>query len=453
MAIEDRIQDWKRRSETRGYVIGEGAPGHSADGAAAADDLAPLPADEAARLAGRILAQMLQALSGAPQATSAARRRVYADVQAQLTRDYAALPAEDRDFCVRTIRTIVRLLEADIRAGFDVFAPGYEPAGLEPARRQQLRALDQRRRQRAREQARAARREATRRDEPLAVQLPPVEAHDLAILRQGLQRLRLDREDRQPDLRRSPFAVMSALVVLQLHLIRGESRLALIWALLGPAVLLSLISMLYFLTGTHFILGMDVPTFSFLGATTWIMFRQIVFRTSTGYVSARGLLNLNGVSPLAVGLSQSIVYLMIYLVVYAILLSVGHGLDLITLPARWAQSVFYVVMMGVAGAIMGVLFGVIAVPWRFFLRLAPVLERFLEVCSSVFFVSEQLPEQYRKYLLWSPFAHGMQLLRSAYFTGYTSQDASRVYFFVSLVFVAAIVLAAERLVRCDVQPA
>jgi ABC-type polysaccharide/polyol phosphate export permease len=70
----------------------------------------------------------------------------------------------------------------------------------------------------------------------------------------------------------------------------------------------------------------------------------------------------------------------------------------------------------------------------------------------VFFVSEQLPEQYRKYVLWSPFAHGMQLLRSAYFTSYASQDASRAYFLVALVFLAVVAAAAERLVRRDVQP-
>ena len=82
-----------------------------------------------------------------------------------------------------------------------------------------------------------------------------------------------------------------ALFVYQLHVMHGESRIALLWALVGPVVLLTLISSLYILMGTHYILGMDVQTFSLLGATTWIMFRQIVFRSSTAYVSARGLLN------------------------------------------------------------------------------------------------------------------------------------------------------------------
>ena len=81
-----------------------------------------------------------------------------------------------------------------------------------------------------------------------------------------------------------------ALFVYQLHVMHGESRIALLWALVGPVVLLTLISSLYILMGTHYILGMDVQTFSLLGATTWIMFRQIVFRSSTR-MSARGLLN------------------------------------------------------------------------------------------------------------------------------------------------------------------
>ena len=47
---------------------------------------------------------------------------------------------------------------------------------------------------------------------------------------------------------------------------------------------------------------------------------------------------------------------------------------------------------------------------------------------GVFFVSEQLPEHLRPWMLWLPFAHGMQLLRSAYFDAYASQDASLGYF-------------------------
>jgi ABC-type polysaccharide/polyol phosphate export permease len=243
-----------------------------------------------------------------------------------------------------------------------------------------------------------------------------------------------------------------ALFVYQLQVMHGESRVALPWALVGPVVLLTLISSLYFLMGTHYILGMDVPTFSMLGATTWIMFRQIIFRSSTSYVSARALLNLEGVTPLMCALVQGLIYLAVYALVFCVLITGGNALDLITLPQSWPGFLLYVVLMGIGGSAMGVLFGSLATGWHFFLRLAPVIERFLQIFSSVFFVSEQLPEQLRPWMLWSPFAHGMQLLRSAYFENYRSTDASLAYFLTALVFLGVVSLAAERLARSHVQP-
>ena len=85
-------------------------------------------------------------------------------------------------------------------------------------------------------------------------------------------------------------------------------------------------------------------------------------------------------------------------------------------------------------------------------KIAPIIERFLQIFAAVFFVSEQFPEQLRPWLLWSPLAHGMQLLRSAYFQAYESHDASLGYFLTSLVFMMVIALVAERLARPNVQP-
>ncbi|WP_232316860.1 ABC transporter permease [Candidatus Burkholderia verschuerenii] len=251
--------------------------------------------------------------------------------------------------------------------------------------------------------------------------------------------------------RSNPDAVLP-LLILQLHMIQGESRFALLWTLVGPVVLLTLISSLYFLMGTHFVLGMDVPTFSLLGATTWIMFRQIIFRSSTSYISARGLLNLRGVTPLLCALVQSILYVTIYLAVFGILIGAGHYAGIISLPASWPAFMCMVATMGVAGAAIGLVFGAIATVWRFFLRLGTALERMLEIFSSVFFVSEQLPEQYRGYFLWPPFAHGMQLLRSVYFDSYHSSDASLTYYVLSLVVLVSIALGVERFARSNVQP-
>src|SRR5690606_16437282 len=151
---------------------------------------------------------------------------------------------------------------------------------------------------RKQDEAREARRHASRNDIALEIEVARDEAGDLALLR---DRLRALHEGHSPDMGRNVRPVgrtLMAMFIYQLRVIQGESRIALVWALVGPVVLLTLISSLYILMGTHYIMGMDVQTFALLGATSWIMFRQIAFRSSTAYVSARGLLNFQGVTPL-----------------------------------------------------------------------------------------------------------------------------------------------------------
>jgi ABC-type polysaccharide/polyol phosphate export permease len=134
------------------------------------------------------------------------------------------------------------------------------------------------------------------------------------------------------------------------------------------------------------------------------------------------------------------------------LIYVGNWFGAFSLPANWLGFWAWVAGMGVAGVAVGVLFGAAAVIWPYFLRFAPMIERALEIFSAVFFVSEQLPEQYRAYVLWSPFAHALQLLRSAYFTSYKSEDASPEYFVISLGILIVAAYAAQRAVRSRSQP-
>jgi len=445
MSNEDRIKGWRTRRKDSNYAVGSGV---------AAWRLDPARLFEAKAPPAVLFKPLLARLQGEPQDSVAARRAVYEAVQAELDAEIARGGIDETlaDFSRRRLRIIVRLLEQDIRAGVDVYAPDYMPARLVEEDERLAAAHERRVQRRRQDEAREARRRASRDDVALEIELSPDEAGDLAILRQRLQVLHEGHHPHHAGKGRPVGRTLLAMFVYQLRMMHGESRIALLWALVGPVVLLTLISSLYILMGTHYILGMDVQTFSLLGATTWIMFRQIVFRSSTAYVSARGLLNFQGVTPLMCALVQAFLYVSVYLGVFAVLISAGHALDLITLPKSWPGFMLYVVLMGGCGAAMGVLFGSIATFWHFYLRLAPVIERFLQIFSAVFFVSEQLPEQFRPWMLWLPFAHGMQLLRSAYFDAYQSQDASLGYFLSALVFLMVAALAAERLARPNVQP-
>ncbi len=445
MSNEDRIKGWRSRRKDSSYSVGSGVAAWRLDPAALFEAKAP-PAV--------LLKPLVARLQGEPHDSVAARRAVYEAVQAELDAEIARSAVDETlaDFSRRRLRVIVRLLEMDIRDGVEVFAPGYMPAKL-VAEDERLAAAHARRvERRKQDEAREARRHASRNDIALEVEVPQDEAGDLAILRNRLQGLHEGHDPSHSVKVRPVGRTLLAMFIYQLRVMHGESRIALVWALVGPVVLLTLISSLYILMGTHYIMGMDVQTFSLLGATTWIMFRQIAFRSSTAYVSARGLLNFQGVTPLMCALVQALIYVSVYLVVFLVLISAGHALELVTLPKSWSGFLLFVVLMGCFGAALGVLFGSIATFWHFFLRLAPIIERFLQIFAAVFFVSEQLPENLRPWMLWLPLAHGMQLLRSAYFEAYTSHDASLGYFLTSLVFLMVLALAAERLARPNVQP-
>jgi capsular polysaccharide transport system permease protein len=445
MSNEERIKGWRTRRQDRNYAVGSGVAAWRLDLAALFDAGSPPAA---------VLKRLVARLRGEKHDTVAARRAVYEAIQSDLEKAAEGSGFADTlaDLSRRRLRIILRLLEQDIRAGVDVFESGYMPSALAAEDERLCAAHERRARRRKLDEEQHARRHASRNDIALQIELPHDEAEDLAILRERLRVLHDGYRPRDVDGGRPRLRTLLPMLIYQLHVMHGESRFALPWAMVGPVVLLTLISSLYFLMGTHYILGMDVPTFSLLGATTWIMFRQIIFRSSTSYVSARGLLNFQGVTPLMCALVQALIYVSVYLVVFGVLIGAGSAFDLITLPESWAGFVSYVVLMAVGGAAVGVLFGAIATAWHFFLRLAPVIERCVEIFSAVFFVSEQLPEQLRPYMLWSPFAHGMQLLRSAYFNSYKSQDASLGYFLTSLVFLAVVSLAVERLARSNVQP-
>ncbi len=451
---EERIRRW------RAGRAGSGAPSVERD---PANDAAAL---EALRLHGeclvgdrlptgeQVLALLVSALAERPHRSVAERRAVFQALQSGLVRglEKASLPVENADFLEGQLRTTVKLVEQDIRAGRDVFVAGYVPTEFAALHTRLVEGRERRRRQRLASAARAARRTASRHDVPLPIALSAVETSDLRVLRDRLDVIHATAPLRRVAAPQSRAAIVLPLLLLQVRVVRAESRLALFWALMAPVVLLTLISSLYFLTGSHYILDMDVATFAMLGATTWIMFRQLIFRCSTSYVSSRALINLEAVTPLVAMLVQGVLYTLIYAGVFTVLIFAGYQIGWITLPESWSGFAFYVAMMACGGMAIGLIFGCIAVSWPFFLRFAPVLERALEIFSGVFFVSEQLPEQYRPYFLWSPFAHGMQLLRSAYFPGYKSADASPSYFLTSLVFLAAIGLIAERRMRSDVQP-
>jgi len=81
------------------------------------------------------LTVLLRALAGAPHETMGDRRRIYDSAQRYLLRFFDSqdppMDEDTREIEIRILRQTIRLLELDIRAGVDVWAPNYRPAELD----------------------------------------------------------------------------------------------------------------------------------------------------------------------------------------------------------------------------------------------------------------------------------------------------------------------------------
>lgn len=402
------------------------------------------------------LTMLLQRVLDLPENTPAARRKAYVAFEAELLANLTAqgLPEYDKEAECRQLRQTIRLLEKDIRSGVNIAADGYLPGGiLQTAviRYNSDIPVSQAFTGFGGDATDAAIAEAFRESGAYAggrhANISPLE-----LTRDRLKHALLYLGEPEPHELPGPIRMIRAILIYQFHLIAGESRVAILWMMIQPAVLLALIGTMYLLSGTQYVMNMDVPTFALLGGGTWIMCRQVIFRVSTQMAHHRILINLAPISPLMQGVVQGLFYLLIYLVSMILLIGIGRLLYITALPDHLLGVLAYIFGMWVFALSFGFIFGTVAIFWSYFLRLASVLERAMQLFSSVFFVSEQLPEEYKSWILWCPTAHGMQLLRASYFNSYASIDASPSYFWIAIAILTFGTFMLERIVRPYVQP-
>lgn len=370
----------------------------------------------------------------------ATRRELYSRLRTETTASLSEEqpPMDDDDIALhqRLMEHTIRLIEADIRRGIDISADGYRPAGLDKVRGD----LEVRRQQSL--------------DRLEARKAPPVFEMTYESIRHSerLSQL-LERSDdkslfAEPNVHWPPRLVVGrALLLRHFHETAATSRIALVWVVVEPVLLIGAIIVGYAFIGTRFILNMEVAPFAILGVASWGAMRVIAIRVGNAIVVRRDLYGLPPVVPLDVAISEGLYVFLIYTGVLilalgcAVLLGFGHGPDNILLTAA------FWITLGVNAMALGFVMGYAFYSWPYARRTMPVFFRALSIVSGLVFVSEQLPTEYRPYVLWNPVLHGLQLLRSSYFEGYRSDDASIWFYVVWLVFIVAVAMAIERVMR------
>lgn len=406
------------------------------------------PAEEIAR---QYLAVVLRAVAALPKSTARLRIEIYrrAERAQRLSIEAAAEPIEreEAEFHTLLFQKVCSLLEGDIRAGLDVFDPDYYPDQLDETARGLGEWRDLRL---ARKHALAAR-EARKARAGALDGVPPELQHSVRDLASACAHLDAARPQTNPLL--LGLARLRAQVILQAQLIAAQGRMAVLWLFIQPVAMLMVISVSYFVLQLRSIMNMDVPTFALLGATSWIMMRRVMAQTASSYRAGRSFINFPTIRPLSYAIAQGLIYLVTYALVLAAMIVFANVNGWSDGPHYSVMLCVYFVGLWMMSVCIGVFSARVATFWPFFLQLSAVLfGRALWIFSSVFYVTEQFPEAWKPFVLWCPTAHGMQLLRQAYFSGYVSTDASPRYFWGSVICFMIIAAVAVRVSATRVEP-
>jgi len=401
---------------------------------------------------GDYTARVIQAVLRLEVNDLKSRRDLYNLLRTEIGRELddsdPPLDPHEIDLNRRLLEFTIRCIEADLRRDYDIAGPDYEPDGLAQFRD----SLEERAGQIAVREQQVVAREAA-----ITARLSPVESFEdpEALLRLMSIIARVDEKSRfaDPTVRWPPRRVVwHALLLRRIHETAAASQIALLWVVIEPALLIGAIIIGYTLIGTSYILNMEVAAFAVLGVVTWGMLRVVSTRASNMMVVVTEMTGMPPVSPLDVCITEGLLDLLIYTGVLTLCLTAVVLLDLGQLPASFLFTGLAWLALWANGLGLAFLLAYWFRYWPYARRVIPVIFRGFSLISGLLFVSEQLPDDYRRYAVWNPLLHGLQLLRSAYFAGYKSEDASLLYFGTWTIGLVLVALMAERVMRPELEP-
>ncbi|MCI4662850.1 MAG: ABC transporter permease [Neomegalonema sp.] len=217
--------------------------------------------------------------------------------------------------------------------------------------------------------------------------------------------------------------VISTLFGWNLRKLGSQSAIAYLWLFLEPMAQIALVIAFQLFFERTTVLDMAIVPFAILGVGAWLIFRVVTMRLASGSPPDSQILLFPRVSALDGYIARAMVPLVLYGSGALVLLIIGARLGAVPPPEKPAMALGYLAAIWLTALGLGLITAGLENRFPAIKRVMPVFMRPLFFITGVMFVTEQLPHFIAEYLLWNPFLHQFQLLRSAYFAGYETQDA------------------------------
>jgi capsular polysaccharide transport system permease protein len=243
--------------------------------------------------------------------------------------------------------------------------------------------------------------------------------------------------------------VIGALILRETQTRFGRQHLGYIWALLGPIILISLLSVLFSIRGRYHPPGMTLVLFLVTGIVPFYLFRQTLSRGSRALRSNMALLAYPQVQIMDIALARFLLEFVTYFAVFSIIV---FGVFLMEIEPVRIQSPLVVlagiVLIGSFGFALSLIFGSLSplIP-----DIEPIVSTFLGrplfFISGVFYTIDRIPEEFRFILIYNPLFHALEWTRSGFFPSFQSAYLDLKYALICFLVLLFLGLVMQRAMR------
>lgn len=218
-------------------------------------------------------------------------------------------------------------------------------------------------------------------------------------------------------------------LLMWLYLMEMKARTPLyyFWLFAEPALQVLMIVGMYLLAGRVLVLDMPALPFAVLGVSSMLMFRNVMNRMLGGMGRDSNLLLLPRFAVMDVYIARALHSGLIYMLIGALYLYILHALGVGEAPENLLGVLGWWAMIWGLGLGFGLTLRGLAQSFPWVRKLNVVIFRAIFLTSGVFYVTEQLPEEFKAIVLWNPLLNMLQGLRDAYFWEYSTKEISFSY--------------------------
>jgi len=215
--------------------------------------------------------------------------------------------------------------------------------------------------------------------------------------------------------------VIKGLILRETKSRYGRHKLGFFWIFIEPIFMVGLFLAFKLIIASPTSGGMPDVYFIITGVVPFALFRQTMSMLDMSIVKARALLAFPQVTTLDVIISTVLLEFAILLFVFGVMIA---GAALFTEPIKVENPLFVLystMLLGITGAGFGMVFASV-IPLLPSVKnvSALILGRPLFFTSGVFFTLDMLPEAARDILIYSPFIHMIEMVRSGFFIQFES---------------------------------